>query len=81
CFATSASELADPTWTDRATVGDGPPMRHTPQLLGPEDRAWAMATEIDLDSTMVAGSRALVEAIRDVPRLEAIEVHEDDPLS
>ncbi|MFS0728788.1 hypothetical protein ABC270_01775 [Curtobacterium sp. 1P10AnD] len=81
CFATDASELADPTWTDRATVGDGHPMRHTPQLLWPEDRAWAMATEIDLDSTLVAGSRALVEAILDDPRLEAFEVHEDDSLS
>lgn len=52
----------------------------TPNLLWPADRAWCVATEIDLDSTVVGGPRPLVEAVLAHPALEAFEVHEDDSL-
>lgn len=53
----------------------------TPNLLWPADRSWCVATEIDLDSTVVGGSRALVDGLLAHPDLEAFEVHEDDSLA
>ncbi len=52
----------------------------TPNLLWPADRTWCVATEIDLDSTVVGGPRALVDAVLADATLEAFEVHEDDGL-
>jgi hypothetical protein len=47
---------------------------HTPQspnLFWPHDRAWFVATEIDLDSTFVGGSAALIHEVLGEVRLEA----------
>lgn len=52
----------------------------TPNLLWPTDRTWCVATEIDLDSTVVGGPHALVDAICAHPDLEAFEVGESDSL-
>lgn len=52
----------------------------TPNLLWPADRTWCVATEIDLDSTVVGGPRELVDAIVEHPDLEAFEVREHDSL-
>jgi hypothetical protein len=35
----------------------------SPNLFWPDDRAWCVATEIDLDSTFVGGSDALIDAV------------------
>jgi hypothetical protein len=43
----------------------------SPNLFWPDDRAWFVATEIDLDSTFVGGSEALIADILGDPRLEA----------
>ena len=53
----------------------------SPSLWWPADRAWFVGTEIDLDSTLVAGSRELVDALLAHPDLEALEVGPDDSLS
>jgi len=50
----------------------------SPNLFWPSDRAWCVATEIDLDSTYVGGSRALVEAILADGRLESRLAQLDD---
>ncbi|WP_083983528.1 hypothetical protein [Actinomadura hibisca] len=52
----------------------------SPNLWWPGDRAWCTATEIDLDSTYVGGSSALVAALLDDPRLEALPVGAGDPI-
>lgn len=52
----------------------------TPALLWPADRSWCVATEIDLDSTVVGGSRELVNALLADPGLESFEVGEGDSL-
>jgi hypothetical protein len=75
--ATDLPTLADPAWLDHTRLGPLVPLLHTPQMLWPEDRAWVMASEIDWDSTIVAGSRSLVDAVLADVRLEAFEVHED----
>ena len=44
---------------------------HSPNLWWPDDRAWCVATEIDLAWTYVAGSAALISDVLSNPRLEA----------
>jgi hypothetical protein len=74
---TSTTELAEPGWgLDIDFRTD-----ESPQLLWPEDHAWVLASEIDWDSTIVAGSRALVDASLTDGRFEAFVVDEDSDLS
>ena len=56
------------------------PGSRTPSLLWPDDHAWCVATEVDLDSTLVAGSRQLIDAVLADETLEALEVVEADSL-
>ena len=43
----------------------------SPNLFWPDDRAWYVATEIDLDSTFIGGSVALIDALLGDSRWEA----------
>jgi hypothetical protein len=69
------------------SAGHGPPpdepaersLREAPSLIWPEDRAWFVASEVDFDSTLVGGSRALIDALLAASELEALEV--DDEVS
>jgi hypothetical protein len=49
-----------------------------PSLFWPEDHAWCVATEIDLDSTYVGGSEAMVDTLLADPRFEAWRAELDD---
>lgn len=83
CFLLSMTlpQLADPTWLDRARIGTVVDLARTPQMLWPEDHSWVLASEIDWDSTIVAGSRALVDAVLADDRFEAFPVDEDSDLT
>ncbi len=48
--------------------------RRTPDLIWPEDRAWFVQTEVDFDSTVLGGSRALIDELLATPELEVWEV-------
>lgn len=74
-------EFGDPSWVDGAGIGWLYGYGPTPNLLWPEDHAWLVATEIDFDSTIVGGSRALINAILVAPGIEAVEVGADDSLA
>jgi hypothetical protein len=50
----------------------------SPNLWWPDDRAWCVATEIDLDSTYVGGSGALIRELLDDSRFEALQVESSD---
>ena len=52
----------------------------SPNLFWPRDRAWCVASEIDLFCTLVAGSNALAEKLIANPRLEVWRVFADDPV-
>lgn len=81
-FATSTAELADPTWAEHAGIGVQPGFGELgPQLLWPADRTWVVASEIDWDSSIVAGSQGLVDAVLADERFETFEVGEDDDLT
>ena len=47
----------------------------SPNLFWPDDRAWFVGTEIDFDSTIVAGSRHLIDELLADPELECWPVH------
>jgi hypothetical protein len=53
----------------------------SPSLLWPADRSWCVATEIDFDSTLVAGDEDLVAAVLAAPGLEAWPVTPADRLT
>ncbi|MBB5915961.1 hypothetical protein BJY24_004873 [Nocardia transvalensis] len=81
-FDTSLSELAEPSWVHAAGLGwtsDFPGVM--PQLLWPADHAWVVASEIDFDSTIVAGPRTLIDAVLADDRFEAFPIAEESDLS
>lgn len=64
------------------------PLEQSPSLWWPADRAWCVATDVDLMSTCVGGGRACIEAVLAPPGLEAWEVsdrqgvtHDSDALN
>jgi hypothetical protein len=75
-FRTSLGELADPKWVTRAGLAGV-----MPQLLWPADHQWVVASEIDWDSTIVAGPRTLVDEILASDVWESFEVHETSDLT
>ncbi|TAJ46499.1 MAG: hypothetical protein EPO52_15935 [Herbiconiux sp.] len=50
-------------------------------LWWPADRAWFVVSEIDYDSTIVAGSRACIDALLQASGLEVLEVGPGDTLA
>ena len=50
----------------------GPSEWQSPCAWWPADRAWATSNDTDLDSTLVGGTRALVDALLSDDRLEAL---------
>jgi len=63
--------------TDEApaeTEGSDWVRRESPNLIWPEDRAWFVQSEYDYDSTVLGGSRALVDALLASPDLEVWDV-------
>jgi hypothetical protein len=63
-----------------SSLGVAPEWR-SPNLWWPDDRAWCVATEVDLVSTYIGGSRRCVQAIVDHPRLEATAVEPSDGIA
>jgi hypothetical protein len=53
----------------------------SPNLLWPADQSWCLATEVDFDSTLIAGTRELIDALLRVPGLEAWAVEATDDLT
>jgi hypothetical protein len=52
-----------------------------PNLWWPADRAWCVASEIDLPWTYVGGPRGLIDAILADDRIEALPAAPDDPVN
>ena len=56
---------------------DGPDtwVSQTPALIWPADESWCLASEIDLDSTLVGGPRPAIDQLVSSPSLEAMLVY------
>ncbi|WP_432564471.1 hypothetical protein [Kineococcus sp. SYSU DK003] len=52
------------------------PVEQSPSLWWPADRVWCVATDVDLMSTYVGGSRACIDAVLAAPGVEAWEVRD-----
>lgn len=59
----------------------GPFMHEAPSVMWPADRAWFVSTDVDLDSTYVGGSTALVNALRSDRRLEVWPASPSDSIT
>jgi hypothetical protein len=55
--------------------------REAPSLIWPADRSWYVTTEVDFDTTLVGGSRELVDGLVATPHLEVAEVEPDTSLA
>ena len=53
----------------------------SPNLIWPTDRAWSLASEIDFDSTLVAGTEEMVRHVLEDERFEAFPVGPKDLLT
>ncbi|MFJ6533219.1 hypothetical protein [Microbacterium sp. NPDC091662] len=87
-FSVPPRAFADPDWVlhvpwrDLPAEEHGfPPSAQSPSLLWPEDHAWVMVSEVDFDSTIVAGSSALIEALCADEQLEALPLPEGAALT
>lgn len=82
-FSAAPRTFADADWVLQAPWRDGaaeargfPPSAQSPSILWPEDRAWVLVTEVDFDSTIVAGPHDLIRAICADERIEALPIRE-----
>ncbi|MGL3150023.1 hypothetical protein ACSS7Z_06630 [Microbacterium sp. A82] len=82
-FSAAPAVFADPDWVLGVPWRDRPAEEHGfapeaqhPSILWPADRAWVMVSEIDYDSTIVAGSAALIQALCADAALEALPIPE-----
>ncbi len=53
-------------------AGDEPFWGNSPNIWWPEDRAWCVATDIDLFDTYIGGSQECIEAVLSNPDLEVL---------
>ncbi|KUG51736.1 hypothetical protein AVL61_15955 [Kocuria rosea subsp. polaris] len=80
-FEAGAHDFADPTWPTHAPWVDEPMWAPSPSILWPDDHTWVLATEIDFDSTLVAGTTALVRELVRTPGLEVLPLRTDADLT
>lgn len=86
-FSAAPRAFVDPAWILGAPWRDlpgeehgFPPSAQGLSILWPEDRAWVMVSEVDFDSTVVAGSPELIREICADDRLEALPIPADADL-
>jgi hypothetical protein len=62
----------------RALLAEMPILYQSADLWCPEDRAWCVATEIDFNTTYLAGTQSLVDALLGCEELEVYQVEPTD---
>lgn len=80
-FEAGADDFADVAWPGRAPWVDDVMRAQSPSILWPDDHASVLATEIDFDSTLVTGTRALVRELVETPGLEVLPIRTDADLT
>lgn len=81
-FAAGAEDFADAEWPARAPwVRSRSSWAPSPSILWPKDHAWVLATEIDFDSTLVAGSASLIRDLVQTPGIEVFPIRTDADLT
>ncbi|WP_241989263.1 hypothetical protein [Cryobacterium serini] len=80
-FEVGANDLADSAWPERAAWVDQPMWAQSPSIVWPEDHSWVLATEIDFDSTLVAGTTKLIQELVQTAGLEVLSMRTDADLT
>lgn len=80
-FAAAPRAFTDGLWIQDSPWNRDPYWPQSPNLLWPEDKAWVMVTEIDFDSTIVAGSPGLVAELIADPSIEVFQIPEGADLT
>lgn len=80
-FDTPPRIYTDNDWVNNAPWHHSPLWPQSPNLLWPADHSWVLVSEIDFDSTVVAGSRELISALAQDPGIEALVLREGADLS
>src|SRR5699024_11757941 len=73
-FEAGAADFTDATWPSRAPRVAGSSGTQSPSMLCPNDHTWMLATEIDYDSTLVAGTNELIHELTHTSGLEALRI-------
>ncbi|PYI66711.1 hypothetical protein CVV68_12940 [Arthrobacter livingstonensis] len=68
-------------WVNHVPWHHSPEWPQSPNILWPADRKWVLVTEIDFDSTVVAGSPELISALVRDPIIEALPLREGADLT
>lgn len=76
-FGAGIADFTDPLWPSRAPWVHQDRAPRSPSIVWPDDHAWVMVTEVDYDSTIIAGAQELVSELLRTDRLEAFAVGED----
>lgn len=80
-FDAGVEEFAAPDWPERAPWVENAGWPECPSLMWPDDRAWVVVSEIDWDSTIVAGTRVAIDAVLAASGIEVLEVPQGADLS
>jgi len=80
-FEAGAENFANPSWPRHAPWVRDDWSYQSPNLLWPEDHAWVLASEIDFDSTLIAGTTALISELVRTPGLEVLPIRTDADLT
>ncbi|UNK46631.1 hypothetical protein [Arthrobacter sulfonylureivorans] len=75
-FSAGARFFAGSGWPNGAAWHDGSAIPQSPSIVWPDDHSWVLVTEIDWDSTIVAGSWELIGALVSDPTIEALPIRE-----
>lgn len=76
-FDAPLNVFANPEWA----AGNGWDSRQTPNQLWPRDHSWFLASDIDFDSTVVGGSRELIDELLACEAIEALQIPADASLA
>ena len=79
-FEAGANDFVNVDWPTHAPWVDGLRWVNSTNILWPDDHAWVLATDIDFDSTLVAGSTELIRDLVQTPGLEVLPVSTDADL-
>lgn len=80
-FGAGADDFADAAWPEQAPWVDRARWAQSPSILWPDDHSWVLATEIDYDSTLIAGTSALISELSQTPGIEVLPIHLDADLT
>lgn len=77
---TMSAPLAREYYLYSGALSDVEMLRPRPGIWWPDDRAWFVATDVDLDSTYIGGSAALASSLLNCPPLEVLPAEPDDSI-